>query len=157
MTNSRVFGLVSPAQARALSGLELMCGVQDGSLPAPPFAETADIEPIELENGRVVFHGRPAARFYNPMGMIHGGWLAMLLDTVMGCAVHTTLAAGQAYTTLEMSTTFVKAVFEKTGVVRAEGVLLHRGSRIASAEGKLYDANGTLLAHGTETCLIMSP
>lgn len=156
MSSDRVFGVVPREQAAASSGLDFMQAVLDGGLPSPPFAQTADVWPTVLEKGRVVFEGRPSARFYNPMGMVHGGWLAMLLDTVMGCAVHTSLAAGQAYTTLEMSTTFVKAVLEKTGVVRAEGVLLHRGSRVASAEGKIYDGSGTLLAHGTESCLIMS-
>lgn len=138
MTDARAFGVVPRHEAAALTGLEFMQRVRDGALPAPPFAERADVWPTELESGRVVFEGRPSAHFYNPMGMVHGGWLALLLDTVMGCAVHTTLGAGEGYTTIDMQTTFVQAVFEKSGVRRAEGKLLHRGSRVASSEGKIY-------------------
>lgn len=90
------------------------------------------------------------------MGLVHGGWLALLLDTAMGCAVHSVLAAGEGYTTVDLRTTFAKAVRQSTGRVTCEGRLLHAGERIASAEGRITSADGTLLAHGTETCLRFS-
>ena len=155
MDQARTFGVVPQARATALGGLEFLRQMLAGTLPSPPFAETTDMWPISADRGRVVFEAAPSARFYNPMGMVHGGWLGTVLDTVMGCAVHSALEAGQFYTTLEMKIVFVKAVFEKTGVLRAEGTLLHAGSRVASAEGKIFDAAGTLVAHGSETCLIM--
>ena len=102
----------------------------------------------------MAFEASPSARFYNPMGLVHGGWLALLLDTAMGCAVHSTLEPGQAFTTVEMKTTFVRPVRESMGKLRCEGVLLHAGSRIASSEGKVFDCAGRLVAHGPETCLI---
>ena len=116
--------------------------------PAPPFSEVAAVWPISVEVGRVAFEASPSARFYNPMGLVHGGWLALLLDSAMGCAVHSTLEPGQAFTTIEMKTTFVRPVRESTGKLRCEGVLLHAGSRIASSEGKIFDGAGRLIAHG---------
>ena len=149
-------GLVSPEVAVRMSGLEFLRGLLDGTLPAPPFSEVAEVWPRELERGRVVFEAVPSARFYNPMGVVHGGWLALVLDTAMGCAVHSVLAAGEGYTTVDLRTTFAKAVRETTGRVRCEGRVLHVGERIASAEGRLTSADGTLLAHGSETCLRFS-
>lgn len=154
---SQNVGIVPRDVALTMSGQEFLRGLLDGSLPAPPFSLTAGITPLSLEEGRVVFEGKPSREFYNPMGIVHGGWMAMLLDTVMGCAVHSALKAGQAYTTLEMKTTFVRAILEDTGPLRAEGVLLHIGGRVASSEGKLLDSAGRLVAHGSETCLIMKP
>lgn len=147
---------LDPEQAARLSGLEFLRGLMDGTLPAPPFAEVSDLWPVEVEQGRVVFEALPSKRFYNPMGLVHGGWLALLLDTAMGSAVHSTLSAGQGYTTVEMKTTFVKAVREATGKLRCEGTLLHGGSRIASSEGKVFNSAGDLVAHGSETCLVFS-
>ena len=149
------FGLLSREEAAGLSGFDFMRGLQDGLYPAPPFSEAADVWPVSVEIGRITFEGAPSARFYNPMGTVHGGWIALLLDTVMGCAVHTALKPGQGFTTIDMNTTFVRPVTEQTGKIRAEGTLLHLGGRIASAEGKLFDAAGRLVAHGTETCAIL--
>ncbi len=140
---------------RSLSGLEFLRGLIDGTLPAPPFAPTTRIRPIEVAEGRVVFYGEPNGDFYNPMGVVHGGWIAMLLDTAMACAVHSALKAGEALTTLSMNITYVRPVSEQMGRLRCEGVLLHSGGRIATAEGKVYDDAGNLLAHGSETCLII--
>jgi uncharacterized protein (TIGR00369 family) len=154
-TLNTTFGLVTPEIAATLSGVEFIQGMLDGIYPAPPFAETTDLWPISVEAGKVVFEARPSKKFYNPMGIVHGGWISLLIDTVMGCAVHSSLKAGQAYTTLEMKTTFVRSVLESTGVLRCEGVLLHSGSRTASSEGKIFDGSGRLVAHGSETCLIM--
>lgn len=154
-TLNATFGLVPPDIAATLSGVEFLQGLMDGTYPAPPFAETTDLWPVSVEAGRIVFEARPSKRFYNPMGFVHGGWISLLIDTVMGCAVQSTLKAGQTYTTLEMKTTFVRSVLESTGNLRCEGVLLHSGSRTASAEGKIFDSSGRLVAHGSETCLIM--
>ena len=150
----REFGLVSPEVAGRMSGVEFLQSLLDGTHPAPPFSEVAEVWPISVEVGRVAFEASPSARFYNPMGLVHGGWLALLLDSAMGCAVHSTLEPGQAFTTIEMKTTFVRPVRESTGKLRCEGVLLHAGSRIASSECKIFDGAGRLIAHGSETCLI---
>lgn len=150
----REFGLVPPEIAGRMSGVEFLQGLLDGTHPAPPFSEVAEVGPISVEVGRVAFEASPSARFYNPMGFVHGGWLALLLDTAMGCAVHSTLEPGQIFTTVEMNTAFVRPVRETTGRLRCEGVLLHAGSRIASSEGKVFDGAGRLVAHGSETCLI---
>jgi uncharacterized protein (TIGR00369 family) len=107
-----------------------------------------------VSEGRVVFIGTPTRAHYNPLGTVHGGWAATLLDSCMGCAVHTTLPAGKGYTTLEIKISYLRAMTDKTGTVRAEGVVLHAGRRSALAEGKLIDAAGKLLAHGTTTCMI---
>jgi uncharacterized protein (TIGR00369 family) len=140
-----------------LSGLEILRALLDGSLPPPPFGATTSMGPVSVEEGRVVFEADPSERFYNPMGTVHGGWIATLLDSVMGCAVHSVLKPGQTYTTIEMKTVFVRPVFEATGRLTCEGTLLHVGSRVASSEGKVFDSRGRLVAHGTETCLIMEP
>jgi uncharacterized protein (TIGR00369 family) len=101
--------------------------------PSPPFSETTDIWMVSAKAGRVVFEAMPSARFYNPMGVIHGGWIATLLDSCMGCAVQSALKAAQTYTTVEMKTVFVRAAHEGTGLLRCEGTLLHSGRRIASS------------------------
>jgi uncharacterized protein (TIGR00369 family) len=150
----REFGLVPPEVAARASGVQFLRGLLEGTHPAPPFSEVAEVWPISVEVGRVVFEASPSARFYNPMGLVHGGWLALLLDTAMGCAVHSTLEPGQIYTTVEMKTAFVRPVREATGTLRCEGALLHAGSRIASSDGKVFDGAGRLVAHGSETCLI---
>jgi uncharacterized protein (TIGR00369 family) len=150
------FGLVPPEVAARMSGLEFLRGLLDGTLPAPPFAEVMDVWPREVERGRVVFEAVPSSRLYNPMGLVHGGWLALVLDTAMGCAVHSVLAAGESYRTIDLQTTFVKAVRESSGRVRCEGRVLHVGERVASAEGRVTSADGALLAHGSETCLRLS-
>jgi uncharacterized protein (TIGR00369 family) len=148
-------GLVPPSDAAAVSGLDFLRHLLDGSYPRPPFSKETDIWPIAVEAGRVTFEALPSARFYNPMGIVHGGWIATLLDTAMGCAVHSSLAPGQSFVTLEMKTVFVRPVLEKTGKLTCEGTLLHAGGRVASSEGRIYDGQGKLIAHGSETCLIM--
>ncbi len=147
-------GVVALADIAHLSGLDVMQAVRDGRFPAPPISAVLDFGLTEVEAGRVVFTGRPRLAFYNPLGTVHGGWIGTLLDSCLGCAVHSTLAAGEAYTTVEYKVNCVKAVTERTGEVRAEGRITSRGRRIATAEGRLVDAKGTLLALGTTTCLI---
>ena len=141
--------------ATAATGIELLEKLRDGALPPPPFAEVTDIWITEVERGRVVFEARPSRRFYNPLGTVHGGWIATVLDSAMGCAVHSIMKAGQAYTTVDMSVSFVRPVFADAGIVRCDGKLIHSGNRIATAEGRLWDAAGTLIAHGSETCLVI--
>jgi uncharacterized protein (TIGR00369 family) len=137
-----------------MSGLEVLRGMIDRSLPAPPFAVTTSIELVAADEGRVVFEGEPKADFYNPLGTIHGGWTATIMDSVMACAVHSTLKPGEAYTTLEFKLHFCRPILPASGLLRAEGVILSRGRRAATSEGKLYDTAGKLIAHGTETCMI---
>ena len=147
-------GVTPLAQVKHLSGLEFMRGLIEGKYPPPPITAALKFALVEVEHGRAVFEGEPEFAFYNPIGMVHGGYAATLLDSCMGCAVHASLAAGQAYTTLEFKINFVRAITDKTGRVRAVGKVIHPGSRAATAEGHLYDARGKLLAHATTTCLV---
>jgi len=151
------FGIVPRELAMTMTGLEFLEKLRDGALPAPPFAEVTDIWITEVERGRVVFEAKPSARFLNPMGSVHGGWIATVLDSAMGCAAHSIMQAGQAYTTVDMSISLVRAVSANAGVLRCEGKLIHAGNRIATAEGRLWDQAGTLMAHGSETCLVIGP
>lgn len=150
----RAIGLVPAQIATAGSGLAFLRGMLAGDLPGPPISEASDFWLAEVDEGRAVFEGNPSARFFNPLGTIHGGWISTLLDSAMGCAVHTTLRPGFGYTTVDMTISFVRAVMPASGTVRCEGKVIHVGGRIATSEGKLFDASGKLLAHGTETCLI---
>lgn len=147
-------GVTPLDQVKHLSGLEFMQGILEGRFPPPPISAVLKFDLVELERGRAVFEAVPEFGFYNPIGVVHGGYAATLLDSCMGCAVHTTLPAGQAYTTLEFKINFVRAMTDQTGRVRAEGRVIHPGNRAATAEGSLYDARHKLLAHATTTCLI---
>jgi uncharacterized protein (TIGR00369 family) len=151
----QAIGPVSREVLASSPGLEVFRRILAGELPTPPFSVTTDIYLVDAGEGRVVFEGTPTDAFTNPLGGIHGGWIAALLDSAMGCAVHTRLAAGQAYATVEFKLNLVKAVTPATGKLRCEGHVLQFGSRIATSEGFVRDAAGTLFAHGTETCLIM--
>ncbi len=148
------FGLLSAESLGALSGLDLLRGMMSGHYPAPPVAQTAGMRIVEATEGCVAFDGEPHARFFNPLGTIHGGWASTLLDTVMACAVHSLLKPGQAYTTAEFKIHFVRPILPTTGMVRAVGTIVHAGARMATSEGRITDGKGRLLAHGTETCMI---
>jgi uncharacterized protein (TIGR00369 family) len=124
-------------------------------IPHAPVAELLGFTLTELGEGQASFELDPGERHYNPLGTVHGGIAATLLDSAMGVAVHTTLGEGQRYTTLELKVNFVRAITEETGRVVATGSVIHRGGRVATAEARLTDADGRLLAHGTSTCLIM--
>ncbi len=137
------------------TGLEFLQAVFSGELPHPPIGETLNFMPIRAEYGRVVFQGTPMAAHYNPIGSIHGGWAATLLDSCVGCAVQSVLPQGKGYTTLELKVNYVRGMTPETGPVRAEGTVVHAGSRTATAEGRLVDAAGKLYAHASTTCLIM--
>jgi uncharacterized protein (TIGR00369 family) len=146
-----------PAAARALSGLDYMRGILRGDFPAAPIAATMGFAPTEVEHGRAVFEGTPEKYVYNPIGVVHGGWAATILDSAMGCAVHTTLPAGKAYTTVDLSVSLVRAITERSGRVRCEAHIVHVGSSVATVQARLTDAAGNLCAHGTSTCLILTP
>lgn len=120
----------------------------------PSIGDTLDFHLVELERGRVVFEGSPTRRVFNPIGTVHGGYAATLLDSACGCAVHSRLAAGQGYTTLELKVSYHRALSDTSGPVRAEGRLLSIGSRVGFAEGRLIDAEGRLCASATSTLLI---
>jgi len=137
-----------------MSGLEFLRRIVDGRLPRPPITETLGFDLAEVSPGFAVFTMTPQFRHYNPIGTVHGGVAATLLDSCMSCAVQTTIEAGLGYTTLEIKVNMVRPITEKTGPVRAEGRSLHTGRRSATAEGKILDAAGTLLAHGTTTCIV---
>jgi uncharacterized protein (TIGR00369 family) len=159
MTNAYETAKADSASSRPaapIAGLDFLKRLADGSHPAPPFAGETDIWIVEAERGRVLFAATPSRRFYNPLGTVHGGWISTLLDSAMGCAVHSLLAPRQGYTTVDMTVSFVRPVFEKTGQLRCEGKIIHAGGRIATAEGRVWDEAGTLIAHGSETCLVMT-
>jgi uncharacterized protein (TIGR00369 family) len=148
--------LASAAEGAALSGVEYMRALRDGTIPPPPIAITMGFSPIEIDEGRVAFAGDPGEEHYNPIGVVHGGWASTLLDSALGCAVHTTLPQGAAYTTQTLEAKFVRPITRDTGRVRAEAEVVHRGRRQATAQARLIAvADGKLLAHGTSTCLII--
>jgi uncharacterized protein (TIGR00369 family) len=137
-----------------LSGLEFLQKIVTGELPPPPIAALMNFGLVELSEGYATFAVYPAECHYNPIGVVHGGLAATLLDSAMGCAVHSKLPAGAAYTTLEIKVNFVRAMTAQTGRVRCEAKVIHLGGRTATAEGRVIDETGQLYAHGTTTCLI---
>lgn len=142
---------------RALSGLEYLQKIVAGELPRPPISALMNFGLVELSEGYAVFDVVPEEYHYNPIGVVHGGLAATLLDSAMGCAVHSTLPAGAGYTTLEFKVNFVRAITVETGRVRCEAKLIHIGGRTATAEGRILDEDGKLYAHATTTCLIFRP
>jgi uncharacterized protein (TIGR00369 family) len=139
---------------KTLTGLELMQALLRGEFPRPAISQTMDFALAEVAEGRAVFEGVPQAKHLNPMGGVHGGWYATLLDSAMGCAVHTTMPVGRAYTTAELSVNLVRAAKLDGRPLRAIGTVLHAGRQLATAEGRIVDAEGKLIAHGTTTCLV---
>ena len=148
------YGVVPAEVVATTSGLEFLQGMIAGRFPRPPIMELIGFGLAEVEQGRAVFEGTPAFKHYNPLGTVHGGYAAILLDSCMGCAVHTTLPKGVGYATLEFKVSLVRALTADTGPVRAEGTAISTGRRVATAEGRLIDAAGRLLAHATTTCLV---
>jgi uncharacterized protein (TIGR00369 family) len=140
-----------------VTGLELLQAIARGEAPGAPIAQLMGFEPVEAEEGRVVFACVPRAEHYNPIGSVHGGLAATLLDSAMGCAVHSTLPEGHGYTTLELKVNFTRPITADTGRILCEGTIVHRGTRVATAEGRVFaECDGRLLAHGTTTCLLFS-
>jgi uncharacterized protein (TIGR00369 family) len=137
-----------------MTGMEVFEAIFAGELPAPPIGETLDFIPVHMEPGVAVFQGKPLLRHYNPLGTVHGGWYCTLLDSALGCAVHTTLPAGKGYTTLELKVNMLRALTESVPLVRAEGRVIHAGRQVATAEGRIVGPDGKIYAHATTTCMI---
>lgn len=148
-------GVARPDQVSELSGLQMMEAMLRGDIPYPPIAKTLDFTIVEVALGHAVFQGTPGPTHLNPMGGIHGGWYATLLDSALGCAIHTMMPVGRGYTTAELGVNLVKAINPaKTPRVRAIGKVLHSGRQLATAEARIVGPDGTLYAHATTTCLV---
>ena len=159
-TESRTFSWATPGQADLtrlleLDGLQQLQAMRDGELPHPPIMDTLGFTDLRPEPGRVVVE-MPAAEFhYNPLGGVHGGVISTLLDTAAACAVHTTLAVGETYTSVDLTVKFLRPVTVDSGLLTCEGTVIQRGRRTALAQAQLADGAGRLVAHATSTCLIM--
>jgi uncharacterized protein (TIGR00369 family) len=148
--------VATAAAGATMTGMEYMTAIVEGTMPPPPIAVTMLLRPVELEEGRVVFEGLPGEEHYNPIGVVHGGYAATLLDSALGCAVHTTLPAGVGYTSLGLEAKYVRPISRDTGRVLCEAHVLYRGRKQATAEATLTAADsGKLLASGTATCMIL--
>lgn len=147
-------GVARPEQVAGLSGLQVMQAMLDGAIPHAAIASVLDFLVIEVAPGRAVFQGTPGPQLLNPLGTVHGGWFATLLDSALGCAVHTMMPAGRGYTTAELGVNMVRAITPKVPRVRAIGQVVHVGRQLATAEARLVGPDGTLYAHATTTCLV---
>ena len=154
--NERVtqYGVVTPDILKTYDGLGFLQAIIGGTLPQPPIAELLGFHLIEAENGRATFEGLPEFRHYNPIGTVHAGFAATMLDSALGCAIFSTLLKGDAWTTLELKLNLVRPLTKDTGPVRTEGRIIHRGRTVATSEGDLKDRAGKLYAHATTTCMI---
>jgi len=150
----KAYGTVSAERRKEMSGLEFVQGLADGTLPLNTMAETLGYDVTEVESGRVTVTANPNDTHLNPAGTVHGGLAATLLDSAMGLAIQSTLEKGVGSTTLEFKISLVRPITPETGMIKAEGVVLSCGRRIGTAEGRITDQQGRLLAHGTTTCLI---
>jgi uncharacterized protein (TIGR00369 family) len=158
--HTRTFSWVDPTGVAdaglRLPGLEYLRGIIDGSVPPPPISRLLGFTILEVESGRALFAMEPAEWMYNPLGSVHGGIAATLLDSCMGCAVHTTLDAGVGFTTTDLQVRYIRAMSDTTGRVLAEGRMVHGGRRTATAEGRLFaESDEKLIAHGTTGCVIL--
>jgi uncharacterized protein (TIGR00369 family) len=150
----KTYGTVDADRRKDMSGLEFVQGLADGSLPLNTIAQTLGYDVSEAASGRVVVTAEPSDRLLNPAGTVHGGFAATLLDSCMGLAIQSTLEKGVGSTTLEFKISLVRPITTETGLLRAEGIVLTAGRRVGTAEGRITDSKGRLLAHGTTTCLI---
>jgi len=148
------YGLVDAEAIKSFGGLEFLKGIVNGTQPQPPISELLGFHLVEIEEGRAVFEGLPEYRHYNPIGTVHGGFAATLLDSALGCAIFSTLAKGDAWTTLELKLNYVRPMTKGTGPVRVEGRIIHRGRTVATSQGELKDRAGKLYAHASTTCMI---
>lgn len=159
MTRTRTYEWDDPSATvsavATLPGIDALRAVAAGDLPAPPMARTLGLELVEVDEGRVVFEADPAEFLLNPLGTVHGGFAATMLDSALGCAVHSTLPAGSGYTTVDLGVKLVRAITPETGRLRAEATAVHVGGRVGTAEARLVDLDGRLYAQGTTTCLIL--
>jgi uncharacterized protein (TIGR00369 family) len=153
-SGSRTYGTVSADRQKEMSGLEFVRGLADGTLPLNTIAQTLGYDIAEAESGRVVVTAEPGENHLNPAGTVHGGLAATMLDSCMGLAIQSTLETGLSSTTLEFKISFLRPITPETGPIRAEGMVITRGRRVGTAEGRLTDSNGRLLVHSTTTCLI---
>lgn len=160
-TRERTHGWPDPGvyadPIRSLDGLSFLEQIGAGVLPQPGIMQSLGIRPVEVEAGRIVFAMRPAEYHYNPLGTVHGGVICAILDSAAGCAVHSTLPAGVGFTSLDLSTRFLRPITVEVGEVTCEGTVVSAGKRTAMAEASLRDGTGRLLAHATSGCLILRP
>jgi uncharacterized protein (TIGR00369 family) len=147
----------APERMLAMTGLQQMQSLLDGAFSPPSISRTLDFMLISVAHGEAVFQGTPGPGHLNPMGSVHGGWYATLLDSALGCSVHTALPAGKGYTTLELKVNIVRALSPKVQRVRAEGRVIHLGGQTATADARLVGPDGRLYAHGSTTCLVFTP
>jgi uncharacterized protein (TIGR00369 family) len=152
----RAPGVADREELKKRSGIEFLQGIGEGVLPPAPIAELLGITPVEITPGRAVFQATPSLAHYNPSGTVHGGYAATLLDTAVGCSIHSMLPAGKGYTTLELKVNYIRALTDKTGPVRAEGIVVSLGGQVGIAEGRITDADGRLYAFATTTCLVFA-
>ena len=147
-------GVAPREQVFGMSGMEVFEAIFAGKIPPAPIGDSLDFIPIHMEKGSAIFQGKPQLRHYNPLGTVHGGWFCTLLDSAVGCSVHTTLPAGKAYTTLELKVNMLRPLTDAVPLVRAEGKVIQAGRQVAIAEGRIVGPDGKLYAHATTTCLI---
>ena len=159
-TRRRTYTWADPSQAaqagKTMTGIDFLRAMRDGALDQCSFQHTADYKLIEVEEGRVVFEGRPGEYLLNPLGAVHGGYFAGMLDSALGCAIHSRLPAGHSYTTLEFKLNMVRPLPSDGRVIRAIGEILHPGRKIATSEARLEDIDQKLYAHGTCSCMIFN-
>jgi len=153
-SSGKRYGVISHEQRRSMSGLEFVQGLVTGTLPLNSMAATLNYDIVEVSPGRVAIVAQPTTAHLNPAGTVHGGLSATLLDSCMGLAVHSTLEKGLGQTTLEFKISLVRPLTPETGTIRAEGTVVFRGRRVGTAEGRVTDSTGRIIAHGTTTCLI---
>jgi uncharacterized protein (TIGR00369 family) len=147
-------GVADPALLSGKTGLELLQAMLRGELPYPPIADTVDFSLISVEAGKAVFQSTPQFKHYNPLGTVHGGWYATLLDSALGCAVQSALPAEHSYTTVEFGMNIVRAASRSTGPLRATARVIHSGRQLATAEGRIVGPDDKVYAHATTTCLV---
>jgi uncharacterized protein (TIGR00369 family) len=140
-----------------MSGFDYLSAISRGEIPSAPIGATMGFDGLEVEAGRVTFRATPGEYHYNPIGVVHGGFLATLLDSCTGCAIHSTLPAGVGYTTLELKVNYLRSLTRDSGQVAAVGQVIHVGGRVATAEGRVVDDAGRLYGHATTTCMIFRP
>jgi uncharacterized protein (TIGR00369 family) len=154
-SSEQKFGGATREEIAGLTGRQHLQAIIDGLLPAPPIAKTMSFALVEVGEGLAIFEGKPEPHLLNPLGVVHGGWALTLIDTVTGCAAHSTLPAGVGYATVETKANFSRPITPDTGLVRAEGRVVGKGRTIISSEGRIFDAGGRLLAHGTSTLMVL--
>jgi uncharacterized protein (TIGR00369 family) len=147
-------GIAPRGQVFGMTGMEVFEAIFAGKLPPAPIGDSLDFIAVHMEPGTAIFQGKPQLRHYNPLGTVHGGWFCTLLDSAVGCAVHTTLPAGKGYTTLELKVNMLRPLTDAVPLVRAQGKVIHTGRQVATAEGRIVGPDGKLYAHATTTCMI---